>query len=198
MKNKEIQNQRMRGYFIQATKEILKGEGLRNISVRNIANQAGYSYATLYNYFKDAKDLVFECVVDFQEECTEFVKQEIDNELPGIAKIKAISKAYIKFFIQYPSIFELFYIEGTYNLAGKQPTVSLVNTFLDRLCADEWEMLLTKGSVSETQIQNMREGLNYLVLGMLLLYLNRGYPQSYAAFSEKVDQQLNNILDMHA
>ena len=53
MKNKIIQEQRIKGYVIQAAKEILKGEGLKSISVRNIADQAGYSYATLYNYFKD-------------------------------------------------------------------------------------------------------------------------------------------------
>ena len=65
MKNKELQEKRMKGYFIQATKDILKGEGLKGISVRNIADQAGYSYATLYNYFKDINDLVFVCVNDF-------------------------------------------------------------------------------------------------------------------------------------
>ena len=53
MEKKEIQEQRMRGYFIQATKEIIKGEGIKSVSVRNIADRAGYSYATLYNYFKD-------------------------------------------------------------------------------------------------------------------------------------------------
>ncbi len=74
MERKQIQEQRIKNYFIQATKDLLKGEGLRTVSVRNIADRAGYSYATLYNYFKDVKDLVFECVKDFQEEC-----EEIDN-----------------------------------------------------------------------------------------------------------------------
>ena len=53
MERKKIQEERIRGYFIQATKEILKGEGLSALSVRNIADRAGYSYATLYNYFKE-------------------------------------------------------------------------------------------------------------------------------------------------
>ena len=64
MDKKIIQEERMKGYFIQATKEILKGEGLRAASVRNIADQAGYSYATLYNYFKDIKELIFVCIKD--------------------------------------------------------------------------------------------------------------------------------------
>jgi len=105
MGNKEIQEQRMKNYFIQATKEILKGEGLKCISVRNVADRAGYSYATLYNYFKDIKDLIFECVVDFQQECEEFVKAESKKSSAGKEKIKAVTTAYIKYFIQYPGIF---------------------------------------------------------------------------------------------
>ncbi|MBN2263533.1 MAG: TetR/AcrR family transcriptional regulator, partial [Prolixibacteraceae bacterium] len=66
MKNKQIQEERMKGYFVQAAKDILKSEGIKAISVRNIADRAGYSYTTLYNYFKDVNDLVFECVNDFQ------------------------------------------------------------------------------------------------------------------------------------
>ena len=62
MEKKQIQEQRIKSYFIQATKEILKGEGLKCISVRNIADKAGYSYATLYNYFKDVQDLIHEMV----------------------------------------------------------------------------------------------------------------------------------------
>jgi AcrR family transcriptional regulator len=105
MSNKEIQEQRMRGYFIQATKEILRGEGLRNVSVRNIAERAGYSYATLYNYFKDIKDLIFECVKDFQAECEDHVRRETKNSARGKEKIEAIVKAYVKYFVQYPGIF---------------------------------------------------------------------------------------------
>ena len=41
MQKKEIQEQRIKGYFIEAAKEMLKGEGLKSISVRNIAERAG-------------------------------------------------------------------------------------------------------------------------------------------------------------
>ena len=89
MKHKEIQEERMRGYFIEAAKEILKGEGLRCISVRNIADRAGYSYATLYNYFNDSKELIYECVKDFQDECESSVKSDTENLSPGKKTIKA-------------------------------------------------------------------------------------------------------------
>src|SRR5512133_1434274 len=83
MKNKEIQEQRMRGYFIQAAKEILKGEGLRSLNVRHIADKAGYSYATLYNYFEDVNELTFLCVNDFYEECRRHAIAEAETRTVG-------------------------------------------------------------------------------------------------------------------
>ena len=45
-RNKEIQEQRVRQYFIDATREILKGEGLKAVNVRAVSERAGYSFAT--------------------------------------------------------------------------------------------------------------------------------------------------------
>ena len=194
MLNKEIQEQRMKNYFIQATKEILKGEGLRAVSVRNVADKAGYSYATLYNYFKDIKDLIFECVKDFQEEGEEFVTAEVRTSTHGMEKIKSITKAYMKYFIQYPGIFELFYIEKTINLVNKQPTIDLINTFLDRLCTEEWEYLIKNKILKRKDADIIKSKLRYLVPGILLLYLTRGNPATYKEFINITNEQLDDII----
>ena len=194
MLNKEIQEQRMKNYFIQATKEILKGEGLRAVSVRNVADKAGYSYATLYNYFKDIKDLIFECVKDFQEEGEEFVTAEVRTSTHGMEKIKSITKAYMKYFIQYPGIFELFYIEKTINLVNKQPTIDLINTFLDRLCTEEWEYLIKNKILKKKDADIIKSKLRYLVPGILLLYLTRGNPATYKEFINITNEQLDDII----
>lgn len=194
MGNKEIQEQRMKGYFIQATKEILKGEGLKSISVRNIADRTGYSYATLYNYFKDVRDLIFECVLDFQEECETFVKVETEFLPRGIEKINGISKAYVKYFIQYPGTFELFFLEKTNDLANKQPTIKMIASFLDKLTNAEWEFCISEKIIDLKDATVKRNTLNFTVLGMLLLYLNRKQPETYKEFSDELETQLNTIL----
>ena len=194
MGNKEIQEQRMKGYFIQATKDILKGEGLKNISVRNVSERAGYSYATLYNYFTDVKDLIFECVVDFQEECEVFIKSETKKTQPGIEKIKAIAKAYMKYFIQYPGIFELFFLEKTSDLARKQNTAELIYTFFDKVCAEEWDYCIQNKIIKKADAELMKPAVKHLITGMLLFYINRRQPASYKEFTELTEIQLNNIL----
>jgi AcrR family transcriptional regulator len=195
MEKKKIQEQRMKGYFIQATKEILKGEGLKSLSVRNIADKAGYSYATMYNYFKDVKELIFECVKDFQDECEEIVRNETNKSARGRDKIKAIIKSYMKFFVQYPGIFELFFLEKISDIGSKQPTVELIWTFLDRLCSDEWNYCITQEAVTKDEAQLVKTEINYVVTGILLFYNNRIYPNSYQKFRELSDIQINRILN---
>lgn len=194
MTNKEIQERRMRDYFIQATREILRGEGLKSVSVRRIAEKAGYSYATLYNYFKDAKDLIFECVQDFQVECEEFILRETGNCLRGLEKIKAITKAYIKYFIQYPGIFELFFLERVSDLGHKQQLNESIVTFLDRLCEDEWIYCIAQNLLKPDDAELRKTVLRDMVAGSLLFYLNRNHPQSYADFQVFTDRQIDFVL----
>ena len=196
MSNKEIQEQRMRGYFIQATKDILKGEGLKSISVRNIAERAGYSYATLYNYFKDVKDLVFECVLDFQEECEDFIQKETKKAPAGLDKIKAISKAYIKYFVQYPGIFELFFLERTSDFAGKKNTGELIYIFYDKVCEEEWKACIKNKIVNENDAEIIKAVLKNVIAGLLLFYNNRRQPAAYKTFTELTDSQLNYIFQI--
>lgn len=66
MRNRQIQEERIKTYFLDSAKNLLRAEGLKGVSVRNVAYRAGYSYATLYNYFKDINDLLFRYNPPFQ------------------------------------------------------------------------------------------------------------------------------------
>jgi AcrR family transcriptional regulator len=195
MENKQIQEQRMKGYFIRATKDLLKGEGLKSISVRSIADRAGYSYATMYNYFKDIKDLIFICVQDFQVECEDFVMNETRESNRGFEKIHDIMMAFCKYFIQYPGIFELFYLEKMSSLVSKQPTAELINSFPDKLCQEEWDFCLENRIVNVGSAAIMKMQINSVATGMLLLYLNRRCPDTYEEFMGNMKTMLGAILN---
>jgi AcrR family transcriptional regulator len=195
MKNKEVQEQRMKGYFLQATKELLKGEGLKSISVRSIADKAGYSYATMYSYFKDVNDLVFLCVHDFYEECKQHVKSHTKKKEKGVKSLRAAIKAYADFFIQYPGIFELFFIEQISNFKDKKAIVEVINFSLDNVCEEEWNYCVSKGLVNVEAVELVKSKVRYMVTGLLLLYLNRRMPSSYTEFVNQLTIQLDSILD---
>lgn len=195
MEKKEIQEQRMRGYFIQATKEILKGEGLKCINVRSVADRAGYSYATLYNYFKDIKDLIFICVKDFQEECEAYIQSETKDITAGKEKIKAITRTYLHYFTDYPGVFELFFVERINDIGNKQPTTELIYNFLDRLCEVDWKVFMEQNIVTSDQSELMKSELKYITTGLLLYYMNRNQPPAYADFMKNSKKMIDHILE---
>lgn len=198
MTNKLLQEQRMKGYFMQATKEILKGEGLKSINVRNIAQQAGYSYATLYNYFRDVRELVFLCVNDFQEECAAEIEVKVKDIPAGIERIKAITEAYVAYFVQYPSVFNLFFIEKLGDIGQKQPAANLIYTFLERLCEEDWEYAVWEQNVERNKANEIKEELNYLACGMLVYYMNRIQPADYNEFRASVTKQISSVFKRSA
>ncbi len=182
MRNKEIQDQRMRGYFVQAAKEILKGEGLKSISVRKIADRAGYSYATLYNYFHDVNDLIFICVHDFYEECQSFVQIKTGKIPMGLKKINAMAGFYIDYFVQYPGIFELFFLEKVGDFGNKQDTIEAIYFALDNICNAEWKYCIEKGLIKSEEADMKKSQLRHVTTGLLLFYLNRRTPADYNEF----------------
>ncbi len=196
MKNKEIQELRIKDYFIQATKDILKSEGIKAISVRNISDKAGYSYATLYNYFKDVNDLIFLCVSDFQAECLTFVKKQTKGIPNGREKIKALALSYINYFLEYPGIFELFYISRVGDFNNKQSIISLIDKSLDSVCESDWNYCVSHNQIEMENLEFFKSQLKLSTVGLLLFYLNRLTPPSYSEFISHANKQTDDLLGL--
>lgn len=74
LKRKEIQRARMLRYFLDAATEVIKEDGIDHFTIRKIADKAGFTSSTAYNYFKDLSHLKFFAAMRFT---TDYV-----NELP--------------------------------------------------------------------------------------------------------------------
>lgn len=194
MKNKDVQEKRMRGYFIQATKEILKSEGIKHVSVRSVADRAGYSYTTMYNYFKDLNELVFHCVEDFYNECRDFAEERTANTPDGIEKLKLKVTAYANYFIEYPGIFDLFFLERMGDLCQKESSIELISLSLDKICDAEWAYCLDHELIQYKDAELIKSQVRYTVVGLLLLYLNRVTPTTYSIFIQRLNAQLDLII----
>jgi AcrR family transcriptional regulator len=195
MKNKEIQEQRIKGYFLQATKDLLKSEGLQSVNVRNIADRAGYSYATLYNYFKDINDLVFLCVHDFYEECAQHVREHVKKQERGIKRLRASIRAYVDFFVQYPGIFALFFMENLGNFKDKGRATEIVSFSLDKVCEEEWNYCVSKGLLQVEQVELFKSQIRHGTLGLLMLYINQRVSFPYTELINRLNLQTNAILE---
>ena len=196
MDKKEIQDQRMRRYFIEATKEIIKGESISALTVRNVAERAGYSYATLYNYFKDLRKLTFEALREFIDECIVFIQNEFKDSTPGENRIRYNAIGYIKFFVQYPSIYQLAFIDKPNSVCTKSAEIELISNIPGRLIEEDWKIWKVNNGVSNEIAEATLENYRLVLNGLLLFYMNRRFPESYSDMMNSLHNQLDFILNV--
>jgi len=184
-----VQEERVRRYFIDAAKDLIRGEGLSVITARNVAERAGYSYATLYNYFKDIRDLIFNCVEDFMTECCTFVIQHSKGAREGDDGLEAVSKNYAKFFVQYPGIFFLLFQQKQSDISTASAEVAGIHTLFDTITECEWKEIGRRTTCGLDSLRCARENHKLALHGLLMLYLNRRKDCDYKQLMDEIAAQ---------
>lgn len=194
MENKEIQEERVRRYFIESCKKIIRGEGVAGVSVRNVSDDAGYSFATLYNYFKDIYALMNVCIDEFIDEVSEFITKEVKDTSSPREAVVAKSWAYAKYFIQYPGIYELLYLERLgvigYNPAVSQKTESLIISAISA----EFDTIYSAKTPEEAHL--LKNMYSSMLHGYLLMYLNKRIPVDFMEFRKSFNDSTERFLEM--
>ena len=105
MDKKEIQRKRMLTYFVEATNDIIEKEGLENVTIRKIADIAGYNSATLYNYFENLDHLVFFASMKYFKDYSLGISDYIRDTKDDIETLLKIWEFFCKHSFSKPKIF---------------------------------------------------------------------------------------------
>lgn len=102
----QIKQERIMKYFIEAAREIIKKDGIENVTIRKVADLAGYTSATLYNYFDNLSHLIFLANMCHLEAYNEKLPECIEDCKNSIEVYMSISKCYTLYAYDKPDIFE--------------------------------------------------------------------------------------------
>mgnify|MGYP005859619869 FL=1 len=78
-------------YFVDATIDIIDSEGIGALSIRKVAERAGYNSATLYHYFANLRHLTF-------FSCIRYLREYVED-LPNY--LKEVSSPLDKYYFFY-------------------------------------------------------------------------------------------------
>ena len=170
MGNNQIQEQRMKSYFIQAAMCIVREEGPAAVKVKRVADQAGYATGTLYNYFGDLNELLFYCVVEFFAECqnTALAKSRDTND--PLERLVRIAEGYSEYFLYNPHIYHLAF------LADVRPPEHFAEGVLYqpeivRIGADILQQCAQEGCVDPSAVETVLALLANTIHGNLMFFL---------------------------
>ena len=192
MKKKSIKERRTFQYFIDAAKKIIEDEGVEGITARKVGELSGYSYATIYNYFSDIKELLAYCAVDYLRMVLKKI-ENIDVEgLNCLETIKIYNETYFKFFAEKPQLFQLIFLEdiGDYPIKmmeeNNEPQAGhLIFKHLEK-CAEE-------GLIDESMIETIHRLNTYSIHGKLLFYIKNRDSMPIEELIEVMNKEIDLI-----
>lgn len=109
---KEIQKERMWRYFVDATVEIIAKEGVENVTIRKVADKAGYTSSTVYNYFQELSHLIFFAAMRFTKDYIDDLPKYMDQGTNTIEKWLYGWVCFCKHSFEKPNIYSVIFINN--------------------------------------------------------------------------------------
>ena len=164
----DIKSQRVRTYFVQAAKDIILSDGVENISVRKIADLAGYSYTTIYNYFTDINELLQEVKIVLIQDVVEHTQGTMPDKIYDLNDIKKSNRAYAQYYFERPHVFRFFY---SYRLNPILKAPAELPDF-EKLWQETYRGFVLSGAIKETNVPVIAKTIIYTIHGLLALYFS--------------------------
>jgi len=190
MSRKEFQKKRKRGYFIEAAKKIIREEGTQNLTVKKVADLAGFAPGTLYNYFSNLNALYAYCVEEFWNECKIQVERSVKNIEDPKEKIIVSSNAYANYFIDNQNVFKLIFLEDLKNVP-EDIKEKVYNPEVVKLLG-EYLKQLTEGKKEIEKLGNIVA--NY-IHGILLFFIMDRADETREEINNLLKDNINYILE---
>jgi len=93
----------LRQEILTAARQLFAKEGYESVSMRRIAQKIEYSPTTIYLYFKDKRELIFELCEETFALLTKKIEKAVGHDGDPVERLKRGLRAYVDFGIQHPN-----------------------------------------------------------------------------------------------
>src|SRR5436309_12980558 len=108
---RSLQKQELRRSILTAAAELFLEQGYDHFSMRQVAERIGYSATTIYLYFENKDDLLFEVVFDgWQRFSDAFLAAAADAGDP-LERLRVMGREYISFGLNNPAVYDLMFVQ---------------------------------------------------------------------------------------
>ena len=158
MEEMNIKKKRVMMYFIEATQELILDEGLEKLSIKKIAEKAGYNSATIYNYFENLEVLILYASINYLKDYLNDLKNEITADMKAIEVYETVYKIFTKHSFEQPEIFHTLFF-GKYSYKLENIIKKYYEIFPDEIEGhiDLTKAMLIQGNIKEEEAKFIME-----------------------------------------
>jgi len=190
---KILKKQRIRTYFLEAAREVILNDGVESVTVRKVADMAGYSYATIYNYFSDLNQLLWEVKKLMINDIVEALYKKMAGMTKDVDGFKKSFKMYVEYFLVNPNVFRFFYFHHLVKPAEETGKNKEEPDF-DAMWEETFKEFVISGKVRAEDIEVLARTLIYAVHGLITLYFSEDVDYKGEDVYSELDKVIEYIL----
>ncbi len=169
---RSLQKQELRRAILGAAAELFVEQGYEHFSVRQVAERIGYSATTIYLYFENKDDLLFEVVFDGWQRFTErFLAAAVSTDDP-LQRLYALARVYVDFGLDNPAVYNIMFVQRTDFLTHENLHDSGKPVDLFVVLCDAVQAAVDAGVISPGDVETYSDGLWACVHGVVTLCPN--------------------------
>ncbi len=183
-----IKRDRIKSYFLDAAVSIITHDGYGQVSVRKVADIAGYSYATIYNYFSSLNELLWDARAAMINDLQVYMMQNMPAAVRNIADLSHVFSLFIDYHITHPNTFAFFYFCPLTQPESRKGEPGLD---FEAMWQQTFKCFVENGALNETDINTVAKALTCSVCGMLTLHFSgNGFETA-----QQIKSDLDSILE---
>ncbi|WP_394121261.1 TetR/AcrR family transcriptional regulator [Planococcus donghaensis] len=213
MEKKNIKKRRMWTYFIDATEELIQTEGFDHVTIRKVAEKAGYNSATIYNYFDELSHLLFFASLKFLRPYVETVTTEMEKTNNPVEKYLIAWECFSEYSFKIPEIFNAVFLmdlgdrpenmlERYYELYPSDLVTipeELLPGLLERSITDRGRFainfIVQEGLLDKDAAEELNELTNLVWQGMFSNFLNNRNHYTVDEAQQRTMKYIREIVD---
>jgi hypothetical protein len=188
--NSDIRKKRILKGFIEAVKNIIEKDGIERVTIRKVAQMAGYNSATIYNYFDNCNQLIFFGAISFMDDYVKDIPRYLGGGSNTLEQFLLIWECFIRHSFINPWIYYAIFTEDiggcSENLFKKYYQLfpdelgdipqkyipMLLESELSKRCSLHIQPCVEEGYFSPKKAEEVDEKIRLIYHGMLSLLVN--------------------------
>lgn len=108
---KQHEADQRRKSIIQVVRKLIKTGGLGEISLRKVAELAGFSTTVVYSLFEDKATLISQAMTEDLLELTQTMRRASEGRATTQDRLRAMARAYVEFGLQHPDEYAFVFMQ---------------------------------------------------------------------------------------
>lgn len=208
-----IKTKRILKIFIEATTKIIKKEGIEGVTIRKVADIAGYNSATIYNYFENCNQLISFAAIKFISNYVQALPDYFDEENSTLENFLAVWECFCTYCFEDPKIYYAVFTEDIGNQSenliknyyslfpedlGNPPEevmpMLMQFDFVER-CKISIAPCIEEGYFTEEEAEEINEMIRLTYQGMLSLLINNRVDYSIQEATKRTMKYIRRIVN---